>query len=86
MDQKYLLAEIHAMDKAVYIESEKVGRNLRLDFQGRDSQMFFIEWIGKHASYFNAAWKTSLCVNCKNVTKCYDCLKQECDYFEIFFY
>lgn len=78
----YMKAEIHAMDKAIYIESEKVNRNLRIDMQGANSNTFFIEWINKHASAFNEAWNRSLCKDCKQVEQCYNCLKEKCECFE----
>ena len=74
---KYLLAEVHAMDKSIYIASEKARRNLRYDDQGRPTEEYFIEWVTRHAPDFNAAWPISLCRQCRNVIYCHDCLKED---------
>lgn len=80
---KFLTAQIHAIDKSVYLESEKTNFNLRYDYDGRPSQQFFLLWVDKHASAFKNAWDTSLCKKCKKVNNCYDCLRESCPDFEI---
>jgi hypothetical protein len=77
----FLTAQVHAMDKSVYIESQKARKNLRLDNQGKETQDFFFKWIQEHAAAFNTAWAQSICKDCSKVTWCYDCLRDKCDNF-----
>lgn len=79
---KFLIAQIHAIEKSIYLESEKANFNLRYDHNGQPSQQFFLKWIDEHASDFKEAWGISLCKTCKKVCVCYDCLKETCDNFE----
>jgi len=77
----FLKAQIHAIEKSVYIESEKANKNLRYDNQGNETQDFFVYWIQEHAREFNKAWCQSICKECQKVDYCYDCLKRQCDSF-----
>jgi len=79
---RFIVAQIHAMDKAIYIASEQARKNLRFDNQGHHTDVFFIDWIQNHAFKFCQAWNVSLCRNCRHVTQCYDCLKEDCAKFE----
>jgi len=81
--EKFLAAQINAIDKHIYIESQKAHRNLRFNLQGQLDQSIFIQWIDLHANKFRNGWSLSICKNCKNATTCYECLKQECDCFEL---
>jgi hypothetical protein len=78
----FLIAQVHAMDKAIFIESQKVNRNLRLDYYGNETQDFFMNWIYFHAANFNKAWFISVCKKCVHVKNCYNCLKTECSDFK----
>lgn len=78
---KFILAQLHAIEKSIYIESEKSHTNLRY-INGKLNEDFFINWIDIHAKEFYEAWDKSLCKDCKNVTTCYDCLKDKCYNFE----
>jgi len=79
---KFLIAQMHAIDKSVYIESEKARKNLRFDQNGQPSEQFFIQWVETHAESFKKAWNNSVCKDCKKIHSCYDCLKDTCPFFE----
>jgi hypothetical protein len=79
---KFIIAEKNAIEKSVYIDSEKEKRNLRLDNDNRPIEDYFIKWINMHAKQFREAWELSICKNCKNVYQCHDCLKELCNLFE----
>jgi hypothetical protein len=79
---KFLTAQIHAIEKSIYIASEKANRNLRLDTHGKFTEEFLSKWINKHADKFRDAWSTSICKKCKRVLACYDCLKEQCNLFD----
>ena len=79
---EFLAAQIHAIEKALYIASEKANRDLRYDYNGYPSEEFFFYWIQNHSKGFREAWHVSLCKSCKNVCTCHDCLKDECLHFE----
>lgn len=80
--KKYLAAQRHAMDKSIYLASEKARRNLRVDDNGRETQDFFLFWVDTHSAGFCKAWDDSLCKKCKHVQNCHDCLKEKCEGFE----
>lgn len=80
--EKYLMAQVHALDKAIYLASEKAKRNLRFDKDGKLTDEYYIHWINENAPDFRNAWGTSLCKDCKKILSCYDCLKEKCDKFE----
>jgi hypothetical protein len=77
--KSFLVAQSHAIDKSIYIESEKAKRNLRLNLNGQETQEYFIVWINKHASAFRDAWEVSVCKDCSKLLTCHDCLKEECE-------
>ncbi|MDD5650470.1 MAG: hypothetical protein PHF86_08660 [Candidatus Nanoarchaeia archaeon] len=79
---KFLTAQIHAIDKSVYLASEKENFDLRYDYDGKPSEQYFLQWVDVHASGFKNAWETSLCKTCKKVSNCYDCLRDSCPSFE----
>lgn len=79
---KFLIAQMHAIDKSVYIASEKANQNLRLDENGQPTQQFIIQWVKTHAESFKKAWNSSACKDCKKINSCYDCLKDSCPFFE----
>jgi hypothetical protein len=79
---KFLTAQIHAIEKSVYIDSEKANRNLRYDCNGNPTEEYFIHWIDNHSEKFRDAWNISVCKNCKNLMKCNDCLKEKCNMFD----
>lgn len=79
---KYLAAERHAIEKSIYLASEKANRNLRLDTNGNLTQEFLFIWINDHSAEFREAWPTSICRKCKKVFTCHDCLKEKCDSFD----
>jgi hypothetical protein len=78
----FLAAEKNAIEFSIYVESEKARRNLRLDENGRESVDYFLTWVSNHAENFRKAWNYSLCKECKKVTKCPFCLKEDCVNFE----
>lgn len=78
---RFLSAQRHAIEKSLYLESEKEKRDLSLDSQGQPTNRYLVEWINKHAVSFRKAWNESVCKNCKNVDNCYDCLKKTCIFF-----
>lgn len=80
--EKLMAAQKNAIEKSVYLESEKVNRNLRFDFDGHPSQDFFHNWVESHADKFRNAWQDSVCKRCKKVFFCYDCVRQQCNFFE----
>jgi hypothetical protein len=82
--EKFVAAQRHAIDKSIYIASEKENFDLRYDYNGQPSQQYFLQWVDMHAKNFKAAWEKSLCKNCKKVDICYDCLKDLCDFFDPF--
>jgi len=79
---KFVVAQVHAIEKSVYIESEKANKNLRYDSSGNPSDEFIVCWIEQHAGKFREAWEKSDCQFCKKVFECYDCLKTNCSYIE----
>jgi hypothetical protein len=79
---KFLAAQRHAIEKSVYIASEKAHRNLRLDYNGCPSEDYFIYWIQSHAGGFREAWDCSVCKECKKIFECHDCLKDKCKCFD----
>jgi hypothetical protein len=82
VEDKFLAAEINAIERSVYIASEKANRNLRFDYNGCPSQDYFLHWVETHAEKFREAWPHSICKKCKNIFSCHDCLKQECLSFD----
>jgi hypothetical protein len=74
-------AEINAIDKSKYIESQKAHRDLFFDEQGRPSQDFYDWWIKNHAKKFREAWDISICRKCQKINHCKDCLKNNCENF-----
>lgn len=72
---KFLAAERHAIEKSIYLASEKANRNL-------SSVDFKVQWVNAHAKNFRDAWPKSTCKDCKKVFSCNDCLKDKCDFFE----
>ena len=80
---KFTTAQVHAMEKSVYIDSEKAHRNLRLDECGRNTDDYFINWVNSHSKEFRDAWNASICKSCKKTNICYDCLKEKCVNFEL---
>ena len=44
-DQRFLAAQLNAIEKAIFLASEKAYRNLRYNQNGELSQDFIIEWI-----------------------------------------
>lgn len=81
-NDKFITAQIHAIEKSIYIASEKANRNLRFDYNGCPTEDFFIHWIESHSEKFRSAWSISICKNCKNLMNCNDCLKEKCDSFD----
>jgi hypothetical protein len=79
---EFITAQRHALDKAIYLESEKLHHDLRYDSEGKPTNAYFLQWIEEHSCDFRDAWNTSLCKKCKNVFTCYDCLKDQCNSFE----
>ena len=79
--QLFLKAEINAIDKSKFIESEKAKRDLFFDSQGNPSQDFYIWWISNHGKSFREAWKKSLCQRCERTLQCKDCLREKCEKF-----
>jgi hypothetical protein len=77
----FLKAEINAIEKSKFIESQKAKRDLFFDPQGKPSQDFFIWWISNHGRNFREAWKKSLCLYCEKIPQCKDCLKNICEKF-----
>jgi hypothetical protein len=77
----YMKAQINAIEKSKYIESEKAKRDLFFDSEGKPSQAFYIWWISNHGKNFREAWKNSVCQRCLKITQCKDCLKEACDNF-----
>ena len=73
---KFLAAERHAIEKSIYLASEKANENL-------STMGFKIKWINAHSQGFRDAWPASICKNCKKVFTCHDCLKQQCDSFDL---
>ncbi|MDD5649380.1 MAG: hypothetical protein PHF86_03035 [Candidatus Nanoarchaeia archaeon] len=84
MSEQFMLfieAQKHAIEKAIFLDSQKENRDLRYDKNGNLSSAYFIEWINNHASEFRDAWELSTCRKCKKVSTCYDCLRTSCDSF-----
>jgi hypothetical protein len=79
---KFLSAQLNAIDKFIYLESEKAKKNLRFDDNGNATQDIFVKWIELHAEKFRNAWHDSTCRICLKVVKCYDCVKDKCEHFE----
>lgn len=78
----FLAAEKNALEFSIYVESEKAKRNLRLDENGKETSDYFLSWISSHAEGFRNAWDHSLCKECKKVTQCPFCLKNDCVNFD----
>jgi hypothetical protein len=78
---KFITAQRHALDRAIYLDSQREKRDLRYDCRGNLTDTYFLEWIDEHAGEFCDAWETSLCKKCKHVLTCYDCLRDSCDSF-----
>lgn len=79
---RYIKAQINAIDKSKYIESEKVRKDLFYDDKGNPTQEFYVWWINNHADKFREAWPFSLCRSCSRVINCKECLKEKCPEFE----
>lgn len=79
---KFLIAQLHAIDKSIFIDSQKAGHDLRYDSSGQPTQQCYFDWIKIHGGEFNTGWDNSLCKDCKNVKVCYNCLKEKCPSFE----
>jgi hypothetical protein len=80
--ERFLVAQRNAIDKSIYIASEKAHRNLRFDFNGTSTDDYIFQWVDMHADKFRDAWEQSLCKTCKRISQCYDCLKNSCTCFE----
>jgi hypothetical protein len=74
----FLSAEVNAIEKSKYIESEKVRRDLFFDELGFPSQNFYVWWTEHHAEEFRKAWPASLCRTCQKIMTCNDCLQEKC--------
>ena len=79
---KFLTAQKNAIEKAIYLESEKAHKNLHYDPKTNQNDEVSIQWVNQHASNFDKAWDKSICKNCKKIYNCNDCLKEICDNFE----
>ena len=79
---RFIRAQINAIDKSKYIESEKEKRDLFFDDTGKPSQKFYLWWVNNHADNFRKAWPISACKSCSRVVICKDCLKESCTEFE----
>jgi hypothetical protein len=77
----FIKAQINAIDKSKFIESEKKHRDLFFDETGKPSQDFYFWWVQQHAEEFRKAWPTSICRKCSKVFSCKDCLKETCPQF-----
>jgi len=80
-NQKFLSAQLNAIEKDIYLESEKARRNLRYDLKGQPSQEVILNWIEKHAEGFRNAWPESICKECERIFNCHHCLKEECELY-----
>jgi hypothetical protein len=78
----FIKAQINAIDKSKFIESEKKRRDLFFDEQGKPSQEFYFWWVKQHAEKFRKAWPTSICRKCSKIFLCKDCLKESCSQFD----
>lgn len=79
---RFIKAQINAIDKSKYIESEKERKDLFFDETGKPSQKFYLWWINNHADKFRKAWPFSVCRNCSKIINCKDCLKESCSGFQ----
>lgn len=78
----FIKAELNAIDKSKYIESQNQCRDLYYDNHGKPSQDFYHWWINNHAESFRKAWVNSLCRSCSKIFHCKDCLKDMCNNFD----
>lgn len=69
--KEYLEAEMEAIYKSKWWESQKARRDLSKDEHGRPHDGFYLSWVGEHAEDFRKAWNASICK---------DCAKKECRY------
>ena len=74
----YMIAQIHAIEKSKFIESQKACRDLFFDDDRNPSQKFFEYWIDTHGEAFRKAWPYSICRTCSHITTCCNCLKTNC--------
>jgi hypothetical protein len=81
MDDKFLAAQLNAIEKDIYLESEKAKKNLRYDEDGKPSQETILKWIEKYAECFRNAWHKSICKECQKIFTCNNCLKEKCELF-----
>ena len=79
---RFIKAQINAIDKSKYIESEKVRKDLFYGDDGKPSQKFYLWWVDNHADKFRKAWPCSSCRRCSKSEKCKECLKETCTEFE----
>ena len=79
--KRFMEAEIGAIDKSKYIESQKANRDLYYDGGGNPSQEFYFWWIKSYGKTFREAWKSSACRSCDKVASCKDCLLESCENF-----
>lgn len=77
----FIKAQINAIDKSKFIESEKEQRDLYFDTRGKPSQDFYFWWVQQHAEKFRKAWPASICRKCLQVLSCKDCLRESCPQF-----
>jgi hypothetical protein len=74
-EHRFLIAEIHALDKAKWLASEIAHRDLT------DDNNFYVEWINCNGALFRAAWCNSRCYYCTRLHDCYDQILDDCENF-----
>lgn len=68
----FIHAEHEAMEKSMWIESEKVKKDLHYDREGRESEQFYIGWIKKYSRSYRIRWDSSCCKICSIRHDCID--------------
>lgn len=81
--KRKMAAQARAIDKFVWLESEKARRNLRLDDQGQPSDCYLIKWIHKEGKRFGDLWPNSLCRFCSKLNSCNEDLTDKCYMFSL---
>jgi len=71
----FIRAEQKAIENSIWIESEKVNRDLHYNEKGDSTQKFFYCWIVKHAKKFRISWEVSCCRKCLQRSYCEDSWK-----------
>lgn len=70
--EHFIKSEIAEIDRAKWLESEKVKRDLGKNEQGKPSDTFTLNWISQNGESYRELWDNSCCKTCQ----CFGCTEE----------